>query len=82
MIIPYQELEKDTLLALIEHFVLREGTDYGELEVNIKDKVAQVLAQLKTGEALLVYSELHETVNIMSRAEFRSMESNEHWEQG
>lgn len=70
MQIPWQSLEPDTLDTLIEHFVLREGTDYGEEEVALADKVAEVKAQLASGEAIIVYSELHETVNIVLRTEY------------
>lgn len=34
------------------------------------DKVSDVKQQLKSGEAVLVWSELHETVNIMPRKQF------------
>lgn len=70
MIIPWQELAPETLDSLIESFVLREGTDYGEHERSLTDKVADVKQQLKSGEAVLVWSELHETVNIMPRKQF------------
>ncbi|MBE5253167.1 MAG: YheU family protein [Enterobacterales bacterium endosymbiont of Blomia tropicalis] len=71
MIIPWQEVSPETLENLIETFVLREGTDYGEHERSLEDKVADVRRQLERGEVLLVWSELHETVNIMPRNEFR-----------
>ena len=70
MIIPYQQIAADTL-ELIEHYVLREGTDYGDVEVSTEQKVAEVKAQLKSGEALIVFSELHESVNIVSKAQFK-----------
>ena len=70
MIIPWQDLDPETLDNLIESFVLREGTDYGEYERSLADKVADVKQQLKRGEAVLVWSVLHETVNIMPRALF------------
>ncbi|EPT3114320.1 YheU family protein [Klebsiella michiganensis] len=70
MIIPWQDLDPETLDNLIESFVLREGTDYGENERSLTDKVADVKQQLKSGEAVLVWSELHETVNIMPRKQF------------
>ena len=70
MIIPWQDLDPETLDNLIESFVWREGTDYGEHERSLADKVADVKQQLKTGEAVLVWSELHETVNIMPRKMF------------
>jgi len=67
MIIPISELDPDTLYSLAESFVLREGTDYGEVEARLEDKVNQVIVSLKSGEAVLVYSELHESVDIKRR---------------
>lgn len=64
MIIPWQSIPDQTLRNLIEHFVLREGTDYGEQEVSFEDKVEQVYLKLKLKEATLVYSELHESIDI------------------
>lgn len=64
MIVPWQEIPEETLRNLVEHFVLREGTDYGEQEASFEDKVAQVYSLLKNREAVVVYSELHETVDI------------------
>ncbi|MXP66923.1 YheU family protein [Pantoea sp. Nvir] len=67
MIIPWQRLNPDTLTNLIEYFVLREGTDYGEHEQNLTEKVKDVRQQLECGDVVLVWSELHETFNIMPR---------------
>ncbi|WP_038179149.1 YheU family protein [Vibrio rhizosphaerae] len=64
MIIPWQTLEPDTLNNLIREFILREGTDYGEHEISLEEKVAQVKQQIQSGEAVIVYSELHESVDI------------------
>jgi hypothetical protein len=69
MIIPYQQLDKNTLNTLIEHFVLREGTDYGSLEMSMAEKVCQVTKQLETGDVVIVYSELHDSVNILPKSE-------------
>ncbi|KAJ9431522.1 MULTISPECIES: YheU family protein [Enterobacterales] len=71
MIIPWQELEAETLENLIETFVLREGTDYGEQERSLLQKVADVRRQLERGDVVLVWSELHESINIMPKGEFR-----------
>ncbi|MCE9870772.1 MAG: YheU family protein [Hafnia sp.] len=71
MIIPWENLAADTLDSLIESFVLREGTDYGIHEKSLTQKVEDVRRQLKNGEAVLVWSELHETVNIMPKGQFR-----------
>lgn len=68
MIIPWQELDPDTLNNLLEHFVLQEGTEYGEQDISLADKVDEVRQQLLQGSAVLVYSELHESVNVVPKA--------------
>jgi len=70
MIIPIEQVNDDTLQAIIEDFVLREGTDYGAIDASNEDKVAQVKMQLHQGSAVLVYSELHESINILPKAQF------------
>ncbi|KJY84222.1 hypothetical protein TW81_05360 [Vibrio galatheae] len=64
MIVPWQQIEPDTLENLIREFVLREGTDYGDVEISLQDKIDQIRTQLESGEAVVVFSELHETVDI------------------
>lgn len=70
MIVPYQQLDKETLNNLIEAFVLQEGTDYGEQEKTLEEKVADVQQALINGQVVIVFSELHETVNIMPKEQF------------
>lgn len=64
MIIPWQELENDTLTNIIESFILREGTDYGLVEKTLAEKVADIRKQLQQGSIVIVWSELHETINL------------------
>jgi uncharacterized protein len=59
------DLEPDTLRAVIESFVLREGTDYGVHEASLEDKVAQVLIQLRRGEAQIMFDPATESVNVV-----------------
>ena len=59
------DLEPDTLRAVIESFVLREGTDYGVHETSLEDKVAQVLIQLRRGEAHITFDPATESVNVV-----------------
>ncbi|CAH1529662.1 conserved hypothetical protein [Vibrio owensii] len=70
MIIPWQDIAPETLENLIREFVLREGTDYGSVEVSLQNKIDQVKSQLEKGEAVIVFSELHETVDIQLKAKF------------
>ncbi|HKK05223.1 MAG: YheU family protein [Gammaproteobacteria bacterium] len=69
MIIPVSEIRPELLEAIIEQYVLGEGTDYGEREYSLAEKVAHVRSQLENGQAFVVYSQVHETVHIMSREE-------------
>lgn len=66
MIIPHAELDNDVLESLIESVVLREGTDYGNVEMSLPEKVELVKRQLKEGIAAIEFSEEHESVNIIS----------------
>ena len=49
---------------MIESFVLREGTDYGEREFSLEQKVAQVRAQLERGQARILFDPQSNTVTI------------------
>ncbi len=62
------DLKPDTLRAVIESFVLREGTDYGLNEMSLEDKVAQVLMQLRRGEAQITYDPATESVNLVVKS--------------
>jgi uncharacterized protein YheU (UPF0270 family) len=64
VVVPYTELAADLLHAVVESFVLREGTDYGEKEFSLEDKVAHVIGQLRRGEARIVFDPQTETVSI------------------
>jgi uncharacterized protein len=65
--VPHTELSADLLRAVIESFVLREGTDYGEKELSLEDKVARVIAQLKRGEAKIIFDPESDSVTIVVR---------------
>ncbi|WP_448250115.1 YheU family protein [Thalassotalea agariperforans] len=71
MIIPISSLSAEILHNIIANYVLQEGTEYGLEDVSLDDKIAQVHQQLLNGSAVLVYSELHETVNILPAEQFK-----------
>ena len=55
MIIPWQQLQLETLRALVQAFVLREGTDYGEKEALLATKMDQVMKLLESNEVAVVF---------------------------
>ncbi len=63
--IPYRELSDSALRGVIEAFVLREGTDYGETHHALEDKVQQVMRQLERHEARIVFDPNTESVDIV-----------------
>jgi uncharacterized protein len=63
--IPHGELSADALRGVIESFILREGTDYGDKVVAHDDKVAQVLLQLDRDEARILFDPLDASVTIV-----------------
>ncbi len=63
--IPYTELSAQILRAVVESFVLREGTDYGERELPLDEKVARMMAQLEMGEASIVFDPASDSVTIL-----------------
>ena len=64
VLVPYTELDADLLRSVIESFVLREGTDYGEREISLADKVDRVIRQLERGDAQIIFDPQTETVDI------------------
>jgi uncharacterized protein YheU (UPF0270 family) len=65
VVVPHAELAPDVLRAVVESYVLREGTDYGEREISLVDKVTRVIVQLKRGEAQIVFDPATDTVSIV-----------------
>jgi uncharacterized protein YheU (UPF0270 family) len=69
MIIPYNELSEEALQALIEDFVTRDGTDYGQDELSMQEKAAHLFALLKTGELLISYNEESDSCGLVNKQE-------------
>jgi uncharacterized protein YheU (UPF0270 family) len=65
--VPHTALAADLLRAVIESFILREGTDYGERELSLDDKVERVMRLLERGEARIVFDPKTESVSIVTK---------------
>ena len=63
--VPHTELPAQTLRAVVESFVLREGTDYGAQDVPFERKVADVMRQLERREAVIVFDPATESIGIV-----------------
>ena len=55
VVVPHEGLLPETLHQLIEAFVLRNGTDYGEREATLDLRVSQIKQQLDRGDVKIVF---------------------------
>ncbi len=65
--IPADSLSDEALRGVVESFVLREGTDYGPREWTLDEKVDQVMAQIRRGEARILFDPATESVTLLTR---------------
>lgn len=75
VLVPREILSEETLQALIESFVLREGTDYGAQEISLQTKIDQVLKQLKKEEIKIVFDPNSESVTLMTAHEWKKLQA-------
>ena len=73
MIIPYNELSPEALRGVIEEFITREGTDYGEVEYSLEEKVAQIQALLESKQVFIVFDSITERCTIITKDELQRL---------
>ena len=64
-IIPTERLSPEAIQGVIEEFILREGTDYGEKETSMETKIRQVRTKLEKKLSVLVFDDESETTSIL-----------------
>jgi uncharacterized protein len=62
--IPVERLSSEALQGVIEEFISRAGTDYGEIEASREIKFSQVKQKLQKKLAILIFDDEAETTNI------------------
>jgi uncharacterized protein len=76
VLVPAQRLQADVLQALLEEYASRDGTDYGERERTLDEKVAQLLRQLHTDELQILYDVDSEQWDLLPRAQAEQLLNN------
>jgi len=64
--IPVNKLSPEALQGIIEEFISRDGTDYGEIDISMETKFVQVKDKLVKGSAVLIYDDECGTTNVFS----------------
>lgn len=72
MIIPVEDIDPDVLVAIIESYVTRDGTDYGEYELSLAQKVQELLPKVKRQEILVVFDPETESVTLLTPEQLHS----------
>lgn len=67
MIIPPERLTENVLRGIIESYILRDGTDYGDIELDLEAKVESLLPQVFKGEVVIVYDDDLKSVTLLTR---------------
>ena len=67
--VPHTALAPETLRRLIEEFVTRDTTDYGERQRTLDEKVEDVMRQLRRREVLIVVEGGSSTINLLPAKE-------------
>ena len=70
--IDYKELEQETLDNVLTEILLREGTDYGEVETLFEDKKLQLLNLLELGQVVIVYHSSENFCDVISREQLNT----------
>ncbi|NVJ59410.1 MAG: YheU family protein [Gammaproteobacteria bacterium] len=70
MIVPWQEIEGETLNNLIKEYVISKLEDYQMDNSQMEDWITEVKRKLERGEALVEWSEANETVTIVDAKKY------------
>mgnify|MGYP000709392875 FL=1 len=66
MQIPFEQLSADTLTAILEEYASREGTEYGEVDYSLAQKVSMLRKQLERGDVGISFDTETETCSLIS----------------
>lgn len=68
------QLSTEALNGIVENFILREGTDYGVVEVDHDKKRDQVLKQINCGDVKIIFDFNTETINLITATDFKNLQ--------
>ena len=73
VVIPWERLSESALRGVIEEFVTREGTEYGDHDVSLDDKVREVERQLVKKDVVVLFDLKTSAVNLVRAREVRHL---------
>lgn len=73
--IPIEQLSEEVLTGIIHNFIMREGTDYGLVEVSLDKKTEQIRKQLSKGLIKIFFDQSTETVTLIEASKARAFQN-------
>ncbi len=73
--VPAENLSEEVLVALVESFILREGTDYGQVEISLEKKIEAVKRQIQRQEVKIIFDFESESVTLLTKQEWAKKKS-------
>lgn len=71
VLIDAESLTEQTLVAVLESFILREGTDYGAVEISLQQKIINLRKRIDRQEIVLVFDPESESLNFLTETEWQ-----------
>ncbi len=71
LVIPADQLSEAALSGLIEDFVTRDGTDYGEVELSLASKASAVRRQLCSGDIVIVFDPATDSASMLTSEQYQ-----------
>lgn len=68
-------LSSETLQAVLESFVLREGTDYGANELSLEQKIKNLKNKVDRGDIILVFDPNSESLTFLTKTEWSKIKN-------
>lgn len=66
-------LSSEALSAVIESYILRDGTDYGLAEIPFETKTEQLRQQIQNGSVRIIFEKSSETVSLVTDRDFKRL---------
>lgn len=73
VIIPPEQVNIDSLRSIVESVIVRDGTDYGERELSLEEKVDILLPQVLRSEVLISFDEDTETITLIPKQDANNL---------
>lgn len=71
VIVPLEKISDQALYGLVDEFILREGTDYGQKEYTLEEKHEQIKKQLLSGKIVIVFDSVEQSASIIKKEQLR-----------